>query len=217
MRTLIRNFVKICSETLPIKEPIYEFGSFQVPGQTEFADLRPFFPHKKYVGTDMREGPGVDLVVDIQNISLPHESVGTVISVDTLEHVEDPRRAMEGIYKIVKPNGLAIITSTMSINIHDYPYDYWRFTPEAFKSLLHPFKTVFVGYSGESRLPHTIVGIGYKGDLDFNAFEARYNIWKEDWNNPLKTTDIQSWKGMSRVIVPPLFIYLAKKALKRQY
>ena len=33
MRELIKEFVKIVSETIPIKEPIVEFGSLQVQSQ----------------------------------------------------------------------------------------------------------------------------------------------------------------------------------------
>lgn len=50
MRESIKQFVKVVADTLPILEPIYEFGSLQVPGQESFADLRPFFPSKEYVG-----------------------------------------------------------------------------------------------------------------------------------------------------------------------
>lgn len=41
MRQVIKDFIKICSETLPIKEPIYEFGALQVSGQIEFGN--PFW------------------------------------------------------------------------------------------------------------------------------------------------------------------------------
>ena len=44
MRELVREFVKIVAENLPISEPIVEFGSLQVSDQEGFADLRPFFP-----------------------------------------------------------------------------------------------------------------------------------------------------------------------------
>ena len=56
MRELIKQFVKICAETLPISEPIYEFGSFQVAGQEGFADVRPIFQGKEYIGCDIRGG-----------------------------------------------------------------------------------------------------------------------------------------------------------------
>ncbi len=119
-------------------EPIYEFGSFQVPEQMGFADLRPLFHDKEYLGCDMREGPGVDKVLNIHALDLPPESVGMVLCFDTLEHVEYPRTALEEIHRVIKPGGIVVISSVMNFPIHDYPYDYWRFTPEAFKSILKP-------------------------------------------------------------------------------
>jgi len=130
MRQSIKDFAGIVSETLPIIEPIYEFGSFQVLEQIGFADLRPIFQHKEYVGCDMREGPGVDKILDLHAIDLPSNSVGVVLCFDTLEHVEYPREALKEIYRILKPNGMAVISSVMDFPIHDHPYDYWRFTPE---------------------------------------------------------------------------------------
>lgn len=63
MRESIKQLVKICSEILPISEPIYEFGSLQVPGQENFADIRSLFQSKKYVGADIRDGLGVDIIL----------------------------------------------------------------------------------------------------------------------------------------------------------
>ena len=163
MRELIRDFVHICAETLPLEAPVYEFGSLQVPGQEHFADLRPLFPGRKYVGSDMREGPGVDVILDLHNIALPAGSVGTALVMDTLEHVALPHRALEEIQRILQPNGIAIISSVMQMKIHAYPNDYWRFTPEGFKILLTPFKDSFVSYAGVPRFPHTVVGVGFKG------------------------------------------------------
>lgn len=55
MLILVKEFVKIVAETMPITEPFFEFGSLQVAGQEDFADLRPFFPNREYVGCDIRE------------------------------------------------------------------------------------------------------------------------------------------------------------------
>ena len=85
--------MRIAAESLPIRGPVYEFGSLQVPGQEGFADLRPLFPDKEYVACDMRTGPGVDQILNLHGIDLPPESVGTVLCLDTLEHVEYPRTA----------------------------------------------------------------------------------------------------------------------------
>ena len=87
-----------------MEEPIYEFGALQLPGLEEFADLRPFFRGKSYVGCDMREGRGVDKVLNLHNIDLPDESVGTVITLDTLEHVEFPHKAQPPYFCSGKPS-----------------------------------------------------------------------------------------------------------------
>lgn len=179
MRQLIKDFVSIVASTLPIREPICEFGSLRVPGQERFADLRPLFPAKEYIGADMREGPGVDKVLNLHKIDLQARSIGTVLCLDTLEHVEYPHRALEEIHRILEPNGITIISSVMDCPIHDHPYDYWRFTPEAFRSLLKPFRGSFIGFVGRERFPHTVVGIGFKGiSPHLSEFEKDYERWK---------------------------------------
>jgi len=40
MRLSIRHFAEIVAQTMPMAEPIYEFGSLQVSGYGELADLR---------------------------------------------------------------------------------------------------------------------------------------------------------------------------------
>jgi len=208
MRELIKQFVKLCAENLSIVEPIYEFGSLQVPMQIGFADLRPFFPDKKYVGVDMREGPGVDAILDLHDIDLPSGSVGTVLMLDTLEHVEFVRKAMDEVYRILSPNGILIISSVMNFPIHDYPYDYWRFTPEAFKSLLEPFDSSFVGFAGESFFPHTVIGIGFKGSVSkesINIFKTEFQKWEKQ----CKKADNR--KYAIKLFIPPICVKFYQK------
>ena len=119
--------------------------------------------NRKYIGCDIREGLGVDKILDLHNIDLPPESVGTVLCLDTLEHVEYPHKALKEIHRILKSDGIVVISSAMNFPIHDEPCDYWRFTPAAFTSLLKPFSDSFIGFVGIKSFPHTIVGIGFKG------------------------------------------------------
>jgi len=178
MRPSIKKFVKICAETLPIQEPIYEFGSMQVPGQEGFADLRQYFPNMKYIGADMSPGLGVDVVLNLHSINLPSESVGTVISCDTLEHVEYPRKALSELFRILKPGGILIISSVMLYKIHAAPNDYWRFTPEGFKSLLSEFDSSYVDWNGKEENPHTVIGVGIKREFLFDKLISRRTKWR---------------------------------------
>lgn len=213
MRESIREFVAICAEVLPVTEPIYEFGSYQVEGQIGFADLRPLFPNMRYVGTDYRAGPGVDVVLDLHEIDLPAETVGTAIAVDTLEHVEYPHRAVEELYRVLGPRGILILSSVMNFPIHDYPYDYWRFSPEAFRSLLRLFPFSHVDFVGEEDFPQTVVGIGAKRAIRagaFRKFKERVEAWKDAWRDdkewPVPTSlppRTPEWKMALKQHAPP--------------
>ncbi len=220
MRQPIKDLVSLFAREFTTSSPVYEFGAFQVEGQVGFADLRPLFPDADYVGADMREGPGVDKILNLHQIDLPDESVGTVICLDTLEHVEHPRTAMREIHRILKPESIVLISSVMNFPIHDYPYDYWRFTPEAFRSILSPFDSCFVGYSGEEIFPHTVFGIGFKGiSPDLTRFETAYKEWQKTDANPIagpeetKRIPASGFTRIRRLITPPILSRSGRKAL----
>lgn len=180
MRRQVREFVRICAEVLPLIQPIYEFGALRVPRQEDLANLRPLFPGKKYVGADMRVGPGVDVLLNLHQIALADHKVGTALMLETLEHVEFPRRAIYELYRVLNPDGILVMSSAMKFAIHNYPQDYWRFTPAAFESLLKPFDWQCVEYAGEARFPHTIVGVGGKGFVS-PAIIKELRLGLEEW------------------------------------
>ncbi len=64
---LIREFVEELSRAVELPDPIVEFGSMQVEADQD-GDLRPLFPGRTFIGTDMREGPGVDRVEDLRSL-----------------------------------------------------------------------------------------------------------------------------------------------------
>lgn len=171
---VIHNFVRDAVATLPILEPVVEFGSMQVePDQPH--DLRPLFQGKEYIGTDMRAGPGVDRVEDLRKLSFADGEVGTALCTDTLEHCEDPITACRELHRVTAPGGLCVISSVMLFGIHGYPNDYFRFTPEGFRVLLAPFDDIWVGGIGDPNIPFEVVGLGTKGatlDVSMDSFPS---------------------------------------------
>ncbi|MGH7231748.1 MAG: methyltransferase domain-containing protein [Nitrospiraceae bacterium] len=161
MRDNVKALVKAFAETFEVPEPIYEFGSLQI-GPPGYADLRPYFPRRHYVGCDMRDGPGVDRIEELDRLSIPDKSVGTVITADTIEHVFPIFTAFEEMRRVLKDDGAIIVTSVMDFWIHSHPYDYWRFTPEAIEGLLKPYPLKVIGYQGLPDFPHTVCGIAFK-------------------------------------------------------
>lgn len=179
MRKHLRRFVEVCRDSLPLGEPIYEFGALQVQGDHVLEDLRDIFPGRHYVGTDMRPGAGVDVVLDLHGLELRDGTVGTAICMDTLEHVEYPRKAVQEMWRVLAPGGILIMSSVMNFPIHGYPNDYWRFTPEGFRSLLGVFDGHVVGHTGPDDFPHSIIGVGFKGTVPSLAtFDRAFASWR---------------------------------------
>lgn len=160
MRQNVRDLVEAFAGAFSVPEPVVEIGAFQVPGQEGFADLRPLFAGRRFIGCDLRSGPGVDRVEDVHRLTFADASVGTVVTVDTLEHVANPFLAVGEIHRVLRPGGLLLMISVMDFPIHDFPSDFWRFTPAAFRLLLEGFAFSLVGFQGDPLKPHTIVGVG---------------------------------------------------------
>ena len=148
---------------LELADPIVEFGSMQVePDQP--GDLRPLFAGREFVGTDMREGPGVDRVEDLRALRFADGEVGTALCMDTLEHCADPIAAARELSRVVSANGgTLIVSSVMLMPIHGYPSDYWRFTPEGLRMLLKDFDHVDVAAMGDPTIPFWVFGIAVRG------------------------------------------------------
>ena len=182
MRKSVKDFVRICAASVPIHGPVFEFGSLQVKGQEGFADLRPYFSGKKYIGCDLVKGAGVDQILDAQKTGLPDESIGTAICCDTLEHVEDFFSVFKEMYRILSSNGVLIVSTVMNFSIHEYPRDFWRFTPGGIDYLLKEFPLRFVVSAGAKENPHTVVGIGIKNkDVQTYSLKANLAVWEKRW------------------------------------
>ncbi len=193
MRDHNKAFCRLVAETFDCPGPIYEFGAYQVEGQEGYANLRSLFPGKDYIGCDMRPGPGVDRVEDVTAIGLPDGSAGTVLCIETFEHVFEVRRAFDEVFRILKPGGIFVITSPLNFRIHGYPDDYWRMTPSCLHRMLEPYAARVSGYQGYGAFPHTVMGLGLKapapGDFGVRAdrLVAFYRRWAAhtEFNLPL--------------------------------
>ena len=118
--------------------PVLEVGSRDY-GTT--ADLRGLFPDDAYVGLDMLEGDGVDVVMDL---TLPFKQIdavlggqrfGTIFCLSVLEHCDQPFIAASNITKLLSPGGRVYVSVPYAWKFHGYPSDYWRFTHEGVKKL----------------------------------------------------------------------------------
>ncbi len=156
-------FARDVAESFALPEPLVELGARAAEGQEGIADMRAIFGAREHIGCDIQPGVGVDRIEDIHRLSFDDESVGTVICLETLEHVADPLRAVRELHRVLKPDGVLAISSLMFFPIHAHPWDFWRFTPEGFELLLEPFESSLVVAQGWDQMPEGVFGVGIKG------------------------------------------------------
>ena len=163
MRPAVLEFARDVADRFPIADPLVEIGARAAAGQEDVADLRAVFGAAEHIGCDLQPGPGVDRIEDVHRLSFDDDSVGTVICLETLEHVADPLRAVQEMHRVLRPGGVLAISSLMFFPIHEHPHDYWRFTPQGFEQLLAPFDSTLVVAQGWELLPDGVFGVGVKG------------------------------------------------------
>lgn len=192
-------------ETFPAPSPILEIGSYQPAGQEQIADLRPLLAGKEYVGIDFRPGPGVDSVENVENLPRPDGSVGTAIALSVFEHVERFWLGFAEIERVLRDDGLLIVSCPFYFHIHSYPSDYWRFTPEALESLLRNYSHGLIGWHGPRNRPLNVWAVVAKRDYpaftpeQIEAFRQRIGRYAKQ--------PIGFWKrlryGLGRAIAGP--------------
>lgn len=134
MTNNIRRAVEDLKQSYALTGKILEIGSLDVNGT-----IRDLFPEAEYIGIDLVEGSGVDIVMDSHYLEFDSEKFDGVISICTLPHDSQPFMTMNEIRRVLKPDGwLLINVASLHAPEHNNP-DYWRFLPDGFRCLLEGF------------------------------------------------------------------------------
>lgn len=103
-----------------------------------------FMPYKKliesnpkvenYIGMDLEQpayyGQIVpDLKWNGREIPMESESVDCVMATEFLEHYAEPERVLKEIHRVIKPDGRVFATVPFVWNLHEIPFDEYRYTP----------------------------------------------------------------------------------------
>ncbi len=98
------------------------------------------FPHR--VALDIRRGPGVQVVGDAQVLGIADQAFDVVLCTEVLEHLPEPQKAIDELFRVLKPGGVLLLTTRFLFPIHDAPHDYFRYTKYGLRYLLRRFEIV---------------------------------------------------------------------------
>jgi SAM-dependent methyltransferase len=184
LREAIVNYVKWAIERFPYEEPILDTCAGWEPNF-----YQPLFPGKKYIKQDMQDfnPPCIDILCDIADMDpIPDESIGLVLNCESLEHIQYPQKAINEIYRVLRPDGLLILTTVMHFKIHRAPKDYWRFAPDGIEFLLNRFKILECTLEGNLKRPKGI------------WVTARKTLFPEEWGKLPPVRIVRRDDGMLR-------------------
>jgi SAM-dependent methyltransferase len=101
-----------------------------------------FFPNR--IALDIRPGKGVRVLGDVQAMGLADSTFDMVLCTEVLEHVPEPQRALDEMFRVLRPRGTLLLTTRFLFPIHDAPHDYFRFTKYGLRHLLRQFEILEV-------------------------------------------------------------------------
>lgn len=100
---------------------------------------RSIFPNMKTLEINPRGK--VDYKANAEDMpEVPSDRFDVVLLSGVAEHMENPKAALDEIYRILKPGGLLIFNVPFIYPLHDYPGDYWRFTDQGVRKILYRFE-----------------------------------------------------------------------------
>lgn len=133
-RRAILAFLRGAAAELPAGVRVLDAGAGEAP-------YRELFAHTDYVTSDWANSPhpnarGADIVAPLDALPVDDSSFAGIVSTQVLEHVADPRAVLAELFRVLAPGGGLWLTVPFVGELHEEPFDFYRYTPYALRELL---------------------------------------------------------------------------------
>jgi SAM-dependent methyltransferase len=119
-------------------DTVFDIGCGNKPFEAYIRTLTKNDDTSAYRGCDIVQSSEqkADIICDVTNIAEKSSAYDVVICTQVIEHVFEHFKVFEEAYRLLKPGGVFIVSSNLVWEIHEAPYDYYRFTKYGFIKLL---------------------------------------------------------------------------------
>src|SRR5215475_5807754 len=76
-----------------------------------------------------------DCFYDGHRLPFADESFDTVLNIQVLEHTPHPFQLVAEMARVLKKNGVLILSAPFSFRLHEEPHDYFRYTPHGLRQM----------------------------------------------------------------------------------
>ena len=140
---------------------VMEIGSGKPEGGEYVYSMRPLFPEvDEFVMTDLNPEFGHQ-VVDVTTFEVD-EPFDAILCLSVLEHVPEPKLALQRLHDAVRPGGTVVIGVPFAYPLHDEPADFWRFTEHGLRLLMEPLFDVELHHRGPRQFPSGLLAYGVR-------------------------------------------------------
>lgn len=92
---------------------------------------------QKYIGLDLEENPFAEIhILPTGKINIQNNFAEVVLSTQVLEHVENPSEYLSESFRILKDEGILILSTHGYWIYHPTPNDYWRWTSSGLQKII---------------------------------------------------------------------------------
>lgn len=105
-------------------------------------------PDLQVIETDIAFAPRTQVICDCHDLPFDDASLDAVVAQAVLEHVVDPIRCVDEIFRVLKPGGLIVTDTPFIQQVHGREFDFTRFTRLGQRRLLRQFDEIESGITG---------------------------------------------------------------------
>ena len=125
-RQPILDFVREVAAAVPAGARVLDVGAGEAP-------YRELFAHAEYTTSDWTHSvhPGaraVDFVGPAHDLPVEDESFDHVLLTEVLEHTPNPAEVLAELHRILRPGGQLHMTTPFVWELHELPFDFFRYT-----------------------------------------------------------------------------------------
>jgi methyltransferase family protein len=126
-RDSILEFALRCATEIEAGSRLLDVGAGNSP-------YRELFDHVRYQSSDWANSPHpgareVDHIGPAHDLPVGDGEYDGVLCTQVLEHVPNPAEVARELFRILRPGGRAYVTVPLAWELHELPFDFYRYTP----------------------------------------------------------------------------------------
>ena len=116
---------------------LYKGVVLDIGGRDRGRFIKPKDKVEKWIFADINIEYNPDIVLDITNMTqISSNSINVINAMELFEHVEDIISGLKECYRVLKKNGVLLISTPFLYHIHADPHDFQRWTNTKWKNEL---------------------------------------------------------------------------------